>query len=68
MPMRIVVNGREREAPEETTVLVLLEMVGVAPRRIAVEVNGHVVSARDLAWVALRDRDRVEIVQFVGGG
>jgi thiamine biosynthesis protein ThiS len=66
--MRVLVNGREREAPEEATVLALLELVGVEPRRIAVEVNGRVVPARDLARVALRDRDRVEIVQFVGGG
>ena len=66
--MQIVVNGQGQEAPEGISIPALLKSVGVEPRKIAIELNGRVVASRDFDRVALRDRDRVEIVQFVGGG
>jgi thiamine biosynthesis protein ThiS len=35
---------------------------------VAVEVNGRVVRGAELSGCVLGDRDRVEVVQFVGGG
>lgn len=66
--MVVVLNGRGHEAPEDVTVLGLLETIGMAPGRVAVEVNGHVIRRSDFSRVALRDNDRVEVVHFVGGG
>jgi thiamine biosynthesis protein ThiS len=64
----IVLNGREHETPAGASVLALLETLGVAPGRIAVELNGRVLRREDFARSALRDGDRVEVVRFVGGG
>ncbi len=66
--MTIVLNGREHEAPAGASILALLETLGVAPGRIAVELNGRVLRREDFARSTLRDGDRVELVQFVGGG
>jgi thiamine biosynthesis protein ThiS len=66
--LTIVLNGSNREAPEGATVLLLLESIGLAPGRVAVEVNGRVIRRVDHPRVELRDRDRVEVVQLVGGG
>ena len=66
--MRIVVNGEDRSIPDGATVLVLLHSLGIEPKRIAVEVNGRVVPSREHGGVTLEERDRIEIVQFVGGG
>ncbi len=66
--MRIMVNGEPREARGGWTLLELLRAMGVEKDRIAVELNGRVVRARELDAVALKERDRVEIVRFVGGG
>ncbi len=66
--MTIILNGQGHEAPEGITVLGLLETVGLAPGRVAVEVNGRVVRREDYPRVALRQQDRVEVVHFVGGG
>lgn len=66
--MRIMVNGEPREARDGWTLLELLRAMGVEKDRIAVELNGRVVRARELDAVALKERDRVEIVRFVGGG
>ena len=72
--MRLSVNGEERDIETGATIEKLLEDLGLRARRVAVEVNRKVVK-RD-AWstsgpwssTELRERDHVEIVQFVGGG
>jgi thiamine biosynthesis protein ThiS len=66
--MRLSVNGEEREIEAGATIEKLLADLGLRARRVAVEVNREVVT-RD-AWPStqLRERDHVEIVQFVGGG
>ncbi len=66
--MTIDLNGQEHEVSAESSVLALLETLGFAPGRVAVEVNGRVLRREDFARSALRDGDRVEVVQFVGGG
>lgn len=66
--MRLTVNGEEREVAGPMTVLGLIESFGLAPRKIAVERNLEIVPRSAYAEVALRDGDRIEIVNFVGGG
>ena len=66
--MTIVLNGEDREAAPDITVLALMESLGVAPGRVAVELNGDVLRRADFGRRSLRDGDQVEFVQFVGGG
>ena len=66
--MIIILNGADHEAAPDITVLALLESLGVAPGRVAVELNGDVLRRADFSRRTLRDGDRVEFVQFVGGG
>ncbi len=63
-----MLNGEEREVPEGTTVLALLERAAVDRRRVAVEVNLEVVPRTEHPTRALRAGDRVEVVTMVGGG
>jgi len=66
--VNVVVNGSERTVPEALTIEGLLQSLDLGAARVAVEVNGAVVARRDHGRTVLRDRDRVEVVQFVGGG
>ncbi|HEU4400947.1 MAG TPA: sulfur carrier protein ThiS [Candidatus Polarisedimenticolia bacterium] len=66
--MTIQLNGKGYEAPTGITVLGLLESIGLAPGRAAVEVNGRVLRREDFRRVSLAENDRVEVVHFVGGG
>lgn len=64
--LRVTVNGEERTLAAGCSMRGLLEQLCVAPRFIAVEINGALVDpAGD---VPLAGGDRVEIVRFVGGG
>lgn len=65
--MRIQVNGEHREV-EATTILALVEELGLDVRKVAVERNLEIVPRSLHAATALAEDDRVELVQFVGGG
>jgi sulfur carrier protein len=66
--MKITVNGQERVLGAPVTVAALLAELGVAGRRVAVEVNREIVPRSRHAEVQLRDSDRVEVVFAIGGG
>lgn len=64
---RIQVNGEER-AVSADTILALVEELGLDVRKVAVERNLEIVPRTLHAATPLVDGDRVELVQFVGGG
>ena len=66
--MEITVNGERHRLQPPLTVTALLERLGLAGRRVAVEVNQAIVprSAHDRHQLA--DGDAVELVQAIGGG
>ena len=66
--MHLTVNGESRECAEGMTVTQLLEQLGVQPERVVVEVNLTILKRAQHPQTALREGDRIEIVQFVGGG
>lgn len=66
--MRIEVNGEPREVAPGTTVLGLLDELGLTGVLVAVERNRDIVPRAEHARTAVAEGDRLEIVQFVGGG
>ncbi len=65
--LRIQVNGDPREV-YATTVTELVEELALDPRKVAVERNLEIVPRSLHAVTALAEGDRIELVQFVGGG
>lgn len=66
--MEITVNGTAHPLPEPLTLAQLLDQLGLADKRLAVEVNRDIVPRGEHATHALRDGDRVEIIHAIGGG
>ena len=64
---RIQVNGETR-AVSAANVLALVTELGLDPRKVAVERNLAIVPRSLYGDTALTDGDRIELVQFVGGG
>jgi len=64
----ITVNGAEQQVPAGTTVLGLVEILGLAGKPVAVEKNREVVPRARHREEPLADGDRLELVTFVGGG
>jgi thiamine biosynthesis protein ThiS len=69
MPVHIVLNGQTKTlATSSPTLLALVVSLGFPPDRIAVEVNGMIIPRVRWPETHLSDGDKVELVQFVGGG
>jgi thiamine biosynthesis protein ThiS len=66
--MKVRVNGEERDVAEGTTVAGLLDLFELSRQRVAVEKNGRIVTRADYERTEMVEGDRIEIVQFVGGG
>lgn len=65
--MQIQLNGEARDVAAETIQALVLEC-GLDPRKVAVERNLEIVPRSLHATTALAEDDRIELVQFVGGG
>ncbi len=65
--MKLIINGTEREI-DARTVAELIDALAMKGDRVAVELNGEIVTRARWAESALKDGDKLEIVHFVGGG
>ena len=70
MSLNILLNGQPKsiEASTDPTLLQFVLNLGLQADRVAVEINGAIVRRNLWSETRLADGDRVELVQFVGGG
>jgi len=66
--MQVVVNGDALEIVDNCTIIGLLEKLEIGLERVAVEVNMDIVPKARYTDHRLSAGDKIEIVQFVGGG
>jgi sulfur carrier protein len=66
--MKVQINGEEREVAEGLTLAGLVEHLGMKADRVAVELNREIVRRERWSQTRLQAGDRLEMVQFVGGG
>ncbi|HYA63738.1 MAG TPA: sulfur carrier protein ThiS [Candidatus Sulfotelmatobacter sp.] len=64
----IQVNGEDRETAAGTTVAELLSQLGLNSGRLAIELNLRILPKTKWQETRVAEGDRLEIVQFVGGG
>ncbi len=66
--MTISVNGQTKEIAAGANLAQLLKQMQLNAECVAVECNLDVVERDTFTSLLLRDGDKLEIVQFVGGG
>jgi thiamine biosynthesis protein ThiS len=66
--MQIFLNGQPHTVAPGTSVLALVETLSDDPRGIAIERNLEIVPKAEHGATLLEEGDKLEIVQFVGGG
>lgn len=65
--MQVILNGESRMIHAKT-IQELLEEIGIEDKVMAAAVNMNVVKKDNWATFLLSENDRVEFLQFVGGG
>lgn len=66
--MHIQLNGQPHEVSGNLSIAALLQALQLQDKRLAVEVNEHIIPRGQHATTCLQAGDRVEIVQAIGGG
>ena len=66
--INLVVNGKPREADEDTNLEKYLGTFDVNLRFVAVGYNGEVIKKERFSSITLNNGDTLEIVRPVGGG
>ena len=69
--MKLSINGQDRDFPSldsEPLLTLLIDLLEMKADRIAIERNGDIVPRSAWAKTPLQPDDKLEIVQFVGGG
>jgi sulfur carrier protein len=69
--MKLRINGQDRDFPElqsNPSLAHLISLLEMQTDRVAVERNGEIASRSGWSATILLEGDKLEIVQFVGGG
>lgn len=67
-PIRVRVNGEQKELDPGTTLAQFLFQSGLDRRYLVVEHNGEALSRESYDATVLREGDRLEVVRPVAGG
>jgi len=66
--MQIFLNGESRNVADGTSIEALVLSLSGDPRGIAIERNLEIVPKAEHPTTLLEEGDKLEVVQFVGGG
>ena len=65
---KILINGKKTTFKKDITVLDLLKKYNINTKKVAIELNGKILVKNNLKNKIIKDKDKIEIVQFIGGG
>ena len=65
---KIQLNGNPYEISNGINLNELLNKLKIQKNKVAIEVNGEIVEKNKYPNLILNKNDKVEIVQFIGGG
>jgi len=66
--MKIIINGEEKEFTQDSTLENVLEILGLGTKVMAAAVNMEIVKQDAWKSYILSDGDKLELLDFVGGG
>lgn len=64
----IILNGKDKQIDNSSSIEQLLKNLNLENKRLAVEINENIVPRSEFNSHILKDADKVEIVQAIGGG
>ena len=65
---KIQLNGRKLDLTTKHSIFTLLKKYKINGKKIAVELNGKIINRNQFNSVYIKNNDKIEIVQFIGGG
>ena len=66
--IKIVVNGKQLTVNFKFSLNKLIKKLKTPINKVAIELNEEIVDKKKLNKINLKNKDKVEIVHFIGGG
>ncbi len=66
--MKIIINGQEKEFEANVTLKDVIEQLQIKDKVMASAVNMNIIKKENWGTYTLCDNDKVELLEFVGGG
>ena len=65
---KIQLNGKKINISSKFTVFDVLKKYKINEKKVAIELNGKILPKNNLKKKMIKNLDKIEIVQFIGGG
>ena len=65
---KIQLNGKQLKINDNFSIKDLLKKYKLNEKKIAIEINGMILPKNYYKKKKIKNRDKIEIVQFIGGG
>jgi len=65
---KIQLNGRKLKLSNKYSIATLLKKYKINDKKIAVELNSRIINQKKYKLIYIKDKDKIEIVHFIGGG
>jgi sulfur carrier protein len=66
--MKIIINGHEKEFEENITLKNVIEQLQIEDKVMASAVNMNIIKKENWENYILQEDDKLELLEFVGGG
>ena len=66
--IKITVNGKQMSINIKYSLKNLIDKLKLPIKKVAIELNREIVDKKRISKIILKSEDKVEIVNFIGGG
>tara|TARA_Y100000768_G_C23622828_1_gene515860 strand:- start:366 stop:584 length:219 start_codon:yes stop_codon:yes gene_type:complete len=66
--IKINLNGKILSLNKGTSVYKVIKNIKLQPNKIAIELNRKIINKKNMNKIFLKNKDKIEIVHFIGGG
>ena len=66
--IKINLNGKTLFLGKGTSLFKVIKKTKLQPNKIAIELNRKIINKKNMNKIFLKNKDKIEIVHFIGGG
>ena len=66
--IKIIVNGKQMTVNLKYSLKNLIDKLKLPIKKVAIELNREIVNKKRISKIILKPGDKIEIVNFIGGG
>jgi len=66
--IKITVNGKQMSVNIKYSLKNLIDKLKLPIKKVAIELNREIIDKKSISKIILKSKDKVEIVNFIGGG